>query len=320
MKHPSMRETIAVLPRLLSNGSLRKFDLANSRCPAFSAHYSLLPSTRLRLYVKNLVIIASAHHPTQEVPTAPGFNTGRNGVHTSRTMMFAELSTLLQHLPLEAPGAAFEGAVLQENVLGKTTISSRKRTLEHLLLLYGLDPSIPVFRLLRHFWRLDPNGRAQIVLVAARARDPLLDLGTDFILPLSVGERYSRTAFEEFIAERHPSRFSDKMRRSLAQNIASSFTQAAFLIGRAVKIRQQPRPSIGAVAFAIALNKISEVVGVTVWSSPWFRVLGLTAAKGDELAREASRRGWIDYRRAGEVVSLSLRHLGSELRIRELYE
>ena len=110
--------------------------------------------------------------------------------------MFKELSTLLQLLPFEAPRPAFEAAVLQENVLGKRTISSRKRTLEHLLSLYGLDPSIPVFRFLRHFWRLDPTGRAQIVLVAAGARDPLLQLGTDFILPLrwanGIAEPHSR--------------------------------------------------------------------------------------------------------------------------------
>jgi hypothetical protein len=98
------------------------------------------------------VIITPTDHPNHEVHSVLGFNTGRNGVHTARTMMFKELSALLQQLPLEAPRTAFEAAVLQENVLGKTTISSRKRTLEHLVSLYVLDPAAPVFRLLRHFW------------------------------------------------------------------------------------------------------------------------------------------------------------------------
>lgn len=258
------------------------------------------------------------HAQQQRLLAEIGFNTGRNGVHMARTCMLQEISFLLSELDESTDRAEFTEAVLSGNVLSKSTASSRKRTLEHLISLYGLDPALPLFRLLRHFWRLDAAGRPLILLVAARARDPLLQLASDYLLRVPLGSLCDRSGFEAFIARIFPGRFSEKMRRSLAQNIASTFTQTGFLEGRVKKARRQPKPSVGAVTLSAALGKLSGFSGISLWESPWFQILGLSPSAGDELARTASRRGWIDYRRIGEVVSLSFRHLAEDLRIPEL--
>ena len=260
-------------------------------------------------------VIAQLH---SESPRALSLHSGRSGVHTSRTMMFKELSILLQRLPIDASRTAFQEAVINDNVLGKTTISSRKRTFEHLVSLYVLDPTAPIFRLLRHFWQLDATGRPLICLVAARARDNLLQLGTDFILPLKLGSVYNRAEFEIFISDSFPGRFSEKMRRSLAQNIAATFTQAGFLKGKVKKIRVEPHSSVGAVSLALAVTQMAGDLGRSPWDSPCFRILGLTRATGESLAREASRRGWIEYSQLGEAQALSFRHLAHDLRVMEL--
>ena len=241
----------------------------------------------------------------------------RAGVHTARTIMLREISTMLEQMPPECARSAFEKAVVQDNILGKATVSSRKRTFEHLVSLYALDPAVPTFRLLRHLWRLDPTGRPLICLVAARARDSLLQLGTDFILPLALGTQYDRPTFETFISERFPNRFSDKMRRSLAQNIASSFTQAGFLHGKIKKVRAKPPESIGAVTLALALNRLDNPP-MSAWESPFFKILGLPRVAGESAAREASKRGWINYSQIGDVGALSFRHLASDTRVMEL--
>jgi hypothetical protein len=129
---------------------------------------------------------------------------------------------------------------------------------------------------------------------------------------------YDRSDFERFIDERFPGRFSDKMRRSLAQNLASTFTQAGFLKGKARKLRIEPQPSVGAVSLALAIGKLAGDFGGSVWASPYFRILGLSRVTGDSLAREASRRGWIEYSQVGEVRALSFRHLAHDLRVMEL--
>jgi len=249
---------------------------------------------------------------------ALGFNIGCNGAHTARTLMLDEISTLLSQLPRAEDRNTFLEAILVKNILSKSTSSSRKRTFEHLVSLYVLDSRVPLFRLLRHFWRLDPSGRRLTVLVSARARDPLLQLGSDFLLRIPIGDVYDPAAFEDFIERTFPDRFSDKTRRSLAQNIASTFTQTGFFAGKFKKVRRQPKQSVGAVALSTALGKLSGFSGISLWESPWFQILGLTPSTGDELTREASRRGWIDYRRLGEVISLSFRHLAEELKIKEL--
>jgi hypothetical protein len=249
---------------------------------------------------------------------ALGFNIGCSGAHTARTLMLDEISTLLSQLPLAEGRNTFLEAILVKNILSKSTTSSRKRTFEHLISLYVLDSGALLFRLLRHFWRLDPAGRGLTVLVSARARDPLLQLGSDFLLRIPIGDVYDPAAFEDFIERTFPVRFSNKTRRSLAQNIASTFTQTGFFDGRVKKVRRQPKPSVGAVALSTALGKLSGFSGISLWESPWFQILDLTPSTGDELAREASRRGWIDYRRLGEVISLSFRHLVEELKIKEL--
>ena len=247
-----------------------------------------------------------------------GFKLGLGGVHMARTLLAKELAILLNQLPQARDKTTFSQAVLEGNILSKSTASSRKRTFEHLVSLYGLDVRLPIFRLLRYFWNLEPFSPRLVMLVAARARDPLLQLGTDFLLPIPVGGTYDRIAFENHVNGMFPNRFSAKMCRSLTQNIASTFTQAGFFEGKVKKVRCQPKPSVAAVAFSLSLGKLSGFTGTSAWESPWFQILGLSRAAGDELAREASRRGWIDYRRIGEVSSLTFRGLGDELKIDEL--
>src|SRR5207237_8871264 len=55
-----------------------------------------------------------------------GFRTGDRGTLTSRTIMLAELTTLLASVPAAASKAERRSAIACENVLGKKTTSTRK--------------------------------------------------------------------------------------------------------------------------------------------------------------------------------------------------
>ena len=57
---------------------------------------------------------------------ALGFRVADSGPHTSKTLMLQELETLLAVVPAEAPAKAYRAAVVEENVLGKRTLSTRK--------------------------------------------------------------------------------------------------------------------------------------------------------------------------------------------------
>ena len=66
-----------------------------------------------------------------------------SGPHTSKTLLLQELETLLAVVSAEAPAKVYRAAVVEENVLGKRTLSTRKETASRLTALHGLDPSKP---------------------------------------------------------------------------------------------------------------------------------------------------------------------------------
>ena len=109
-----------------------------------------------------------------------GYRFGRNGAHSARTMMFDEITVVLDRLPERASRVDYAGAVTEQNVLGKPTQKSRELTLRHLIMLYGLAPELPLFRVFRRLWGQDET--AQPVLALTLARDPLLRVSQDFIL------------------------------------------------------------------------------------------------------------------------------------------
>ena len=57
-----------------------------------------------------------------------GFRFGDKGTHTSRTMMLAELTELLEAIPETAPRQAYAEAIIEDNLLGKQTTATRKLT------------------------------------------------------------------------------------------------------------------------------------------------------------------------------------------------
>src|SRR5215469_7500988 len=76
-----------------------------------------------------------------------GFREGAASVHTSRTMMLAELTLLLEHVGRNAKVEEYLAAIVDHNVLGKPTQTTRKRSAQRLAELYALDQSRAVFRL-----------------------------------------------------------------------------------------------------------------------------------------------------------------------------
>src|ERR1039458_831018 len=103
-----------------------------------------------------------------------GFSTALAGGHTARSMMLAEMRLLISALSVNASEEEIAKAIVEENVLEKPTLSSRKKSLRHLVELYSMNPTKTLFRLL---WRLgheDAESVPQLCLVCAYARDPQL--------------------------------------------------------------------------------------------------------------------------------------------------
>ena len=78
-----------------------------------------------------------------------GLKFSDGGAHISRTMMLAELDLVLTAVPAGAKAAEYRDAILCRNALGKTTDSTREKSLRHLRELYALDDTTAIWGLLR---------------------------------------------------------------------------------------------------------------------------------------------------------------------------
>ena len=121
-----------------------------------------------------------------------GFRFGDKGTHSSRTMMFNEIESLLDAVQGERERVEYVHAVLEDNCLGKQTLSTRKLSLQRLSELYALDPAVPLFRIMRDLWRTYPESQPQLALLTALARDPLLRMTAATVLQTPAGKEFAR--------------------------------------------------------------------------------------------------------------------------------
>ena len=245
-------------------------------------------------------------NPTEALGKA-GFRFGDKGTHTSRTMMLAELTDLLGSVPERADRETYATAIVEENVLGKQTASSRRLTNQRLGELYGLDPGIPIFRVLRRLWSVDVPGRPLLALLCALARDPLLRCTAIPVIELPVGAELMRSSFSDAIRETVGARLNESTLDKVARNAASSWSQAGHLEGRVRKIRQRIRPTPGPLAAALWMGSLEGLAGEQLLSCRWTQVLDRSGQALVPLALEAKQLGLIQARIGGGVVEVDSR-------------
>jgi hypothetical protein len=123
-------------------------------------------------------------------------------------------------------------------------------------------------------------------------------------LPFPEGTTVTRQALEAFIDAREPGHFSKATLTSTAQNINATWTQAGHLTGRRHKMRAKALPTAGSVAYALLLGYLSGSRGQALFTIDYARLLDVSCEQGMHLAAEACRRGWIVFKRVGEVIEV----------------
>jgi hypothetical protein len=240
---------------------------------------------------------------------AAGFRFGHIGTHTSRTIMLDELTAIIAAVPLDAKSSDYSAAVVEENCLRKDTVSTRRLTLQRLRELYALDPTVPIFRILRRLWDVDEGSRALVALLASLARDPLLLATADVIISLPEGAEFQRAAMREALAKAVQDRLNDSTLNKVVRNAASSWSKSGHLAGRTFKFRRLVSPTPASVAFGLYLARAAGLAVKESLASGWIKVLDCSASAALELATAAKRLNLLDLRMAGDVIDLNLNRL-----------
>ena len=233
-------------------------------------------------------------------------------VHTARTMMFAELEKVMDS---SIDSNDFYES-LDNNVFGKKSASGIKFTKSFLKKLYDFDLSYQPFLAFKYFWEItEVEEKPLIALLYAINHDDMLTQSIEVLESVKLGEKVSLELLEEVIEKYHPEKYSYKTRRSMAQNIASSWKQAGFIEGRIKNIRVQPEIGHRVACFAFLLAYLNGDRGEFIWNSTVVKSLFLPENRLRELAIEASRNDLMQYQYAGEVTSISFTNLLNKIGI-----
>ena len=240
-----------------------------------------------------------------QTPELLGFSFEKGGAHTARTMMLDELRSLLSFIDSpDATKADYSKAIMEDNCLGKRSGKTRHLTFRHLVDLYSLDSSHILFRALRFFWTRDQLAQPLLALLCAYARDSLLRMTAPYILGIPEGNISSREALEGFIENQQPGRFSPATLKSTAQNINSTWTKSGHLRGSAKKTRARAQASPASLAYVLLLGHLQGERGQALFQTEYAKLLDCSLEHSLELAEEAGRRGWIVFKRIGNVMEV----------------
>lgn len=247
-----------------------------------------------------------------------GFRGGLVGTHTSRTMMLAELTTLLAAVPASAARQEYAQAVVEGDALAKPTTATRRLTLQRLSELYALDLEVPIFRVLRKLWDIESQSRPLLAILLALARDPLLIATAPAILSLPPGTEMVRQFLREALRLAVGDRLNDATLDKVIRNAASSWTQSGHLAGRTFKSRRKVHASAPTISFAFYLGNAAGFQGEELLTSGWVKTLDCRPSEALDAALDAKRVGLLDLRTAGGVFDLNLERLDPRRKVASL--
>ena len=219
-------------------------------------------------------------------------------------MMLAELLELLKFTDPSSGAPDYRAAITEDNLLGKRTVATRKLTFQRMAELYGLDPAIPIFRVMRKLWDSDRVGRPMLAFLVAYSRDPLLRMTADLVLATPLGRSLTTADLDHALEGRLGQRLNASVRNKVARNIGSSWTQSGHLTGRGSKRRDKPVLSPAVVCLALLIGYCTGLRGRAMLGSEWVRLLSLSHADLMEHVRAAHRLGLLDFHQVGDTLEI----------------
>jgi len=271
---------------------MRSFEHIPSRLGERSRNY---------LLQRNVEIEALFEAPMIE---SLGFSTKLTGGHMARSMMFNELTQLTREVPVAADREQYRVSIVEDNILDKPTQSSREKSYRHLVELYGLDRSALMFHVLRVFAVESPDALPLIALILAFGRDPQLRHSFKLVASTRISEHVSRQAMEEHLEYGFPGRFSEAMKKSLAQNVNTTWSASGHLEGRSVKLRRFPNGHMLSTVYGVMAGYLLGQRGDELLSGVFMRLASVEHAQVLSHLSSASAAGWLRFRHGGGITEI----------------
>lgn len=224
-------------------------------------------------------------------------------------MMYLEMRLLFRSLPVNTTKEGFAKAVIAENLLQKPTLSSRQKSMRYLVELYGMDPSRAIFRVLWMLGHSDPESLPQLCLACAYAREPLLRHSFELIRNLRTGESVTTSAMAQHMENGYPKRFSPAMKKSMAQNVNTTWTYGGHLTGRTKKTRKYPDPRPVSAAYTMFVGYLTGLRGERLLDSAYAALVASNRSQLETALSLASAKGLLSIKKAAGIVEFDFSQL-----------
>lgn len=234
-----------------------------------------------------------------------GFDDTPRGVHTSRTMMLAELESVMRDVDSVVNPAIVRRAILEDNILGKATRSGRKNSATKLIDLYSFDPEQQLYHAFELLWRDASTSRPVLALLLALSRDTVLRASVETIVGAPIGSTVTKEQFYRSLLSGFASKYAESTLQSTTRNIASSWRQAGHIKGENPIVRVKAPADTHAIALAVLIGYLRGLRGQNLLASTWVRLLDFDTEELAGVTSEAHRHGLITSRKIGEIIELA---------------
>ena len=248
-----------------------------------------------------------------------GFHNSKSGTHTSRTIMLRELSHLLEIVPPDAKRKAYANAIVVDNCLGKRTVTTRRKSLQHLSHMYALDPGAILFRVLRDLWKHDKESRPLLAILLALARDSLLRSTFAAVACTPYGKELNQPTLKAYLVDTLGDYLNATTLSAATSRLASSWTQSGHLRGHLRRTRQKIEPTPTAATYALLLGFAMGQRGQLLFETPWVAILDSSREALLDLAFEAKRLGLLELKQSGALIDVTFSCLLTKEEMRKLH-
>jgi hypothetical protein len=250
-------------------------------------------------------------YSSEQIVSNPGFNYEKGTALINRNLSLVDLSTCMQYFG-EAGETDFiklKKAIIEDNLLGKETISNRRDIIEKLRLFYALDASFPIFSFFQTMWVRNPNSRPLLAFQLAQARDRFL-YKLHFLIESFTAEQQIQTkTVLNLLPDTWKSSYSENSINAMAKHLVSAWSEAGFLLKGSKKYRVMPEVFPENICYAIFLCKMQEISGEQIFNSVWLRSLLLDRQAIINLGIIANQKGIIEFQMSSNLLRIKFPEL-----------
>ena len=229
-----------------------------------------------------------------------------------RTIMSDELQKLFAYKSdITTSFSEYYEAVITDNCLLKSSMSSRKLTFSYLKNMYGLDMAKQPFYAFRRLWTTDKNVNGLLCLQYACLNDAVLKQSITYFLSKPVNSLLTTEDTYNWVVQNYPDRFSIVSATTIAKDLNSSWYQGAFFKGTRPRIRIKPTVANENVVLALFFAHLAGCRGMQLLDNEYTSLLELSPNEILERAEFSAKSGLLTMRHLDDVLEIQFPKLQS---------